>query len=56
MRKKGVAYILDAVTIPVIAAQTEIEEGVLESWLVYDQSFGLQSKVIVVEIYPDEEK
>jgi hypothetical protein len=53
MEKKATAFLLDEETIPVIAKLSGIEEEVLKEWFFHDQSWNLQTKVIVVEITED---
>jgi hypothetical protein len=53
MGKKATAFLLDEETIPEIAKLSGIEEEVLKGWFLHDQSWSLQTKVIVVEIAED---
>lgn len=48
--REATAFLLIEETIPEISALTAIDQDVLRGWLQYDQSFGLKSKVIVVEV------
>jgi len=54
MKKEATAYLLEEETIPAIAKQADMEEVVLHDWLANDKAFGFRTKVIVVEIVPDE--